>query len=229
MRKHNIIFVLFLLFALSISVSAHPGRTDSNGGHYNRDTGEYHYHNGEYAGQNQDNDTYTYSYSEFVGPTNDYSYNSKYTDTITDKNANTDNQKNTFGEKVFIWLIMCIPLSLVTLCIVIPLISDITQKIIKSTRRKRNENVCINSNAQQKPQTTREKAIKDFYSTYSNSFKKSKKHRENSQDKTVHSNYKVTENDIFDRIRAEREEKFRIMQEHINTEENSEKKAGDEK
>lgn len=25
---------------------AHPGRTDSNGGHYNRSTGEYHYHHG---------------------------------------------------------------------------------------------------------------------------------------------------------------------------------------
>ena len=24
----------------------HPGRTDSNGGHYNRKTGEYHYHSG---------------------------------------------------------------------------------------------------------------------------------------------------------------------------------------
>ena len=24
----------------------HPGRTDANGGHYNRKTGEYHYHSG---------------------------------------------------------------------------------------------------------------------------------------------------------------------------------------
>lgn len=29
---------------------AHPGRTDANGGHYNRKTGEYHYHNGGYSG-----------------------------------------------------------------------------------------------------------------------------------------------------------------------------------
>lgn len=27
-------------------IEAHSGRTDSNGGHYNRKTGEYHYHNG---------------------------------------------------------------------------------------------------------------------------------------------------------------------------------------
>ena len=92
MRKHNIIFVLFLLFALSISVSAHPGRTDSNGGHYNRDTGEYHYHNGEYAGQNQDNDTYTYSYSEFAGPTFSYDYGSNNLEfPSTEKNTTTKN------------------------------------------------------------------------------------------------------------------------------------------
>ncbi len=30
---------------------AHPGRTDSNGGHYNRSTGEYHYHHGYPAHQ----------------------------------------------------------------------------------------------------------------------------------------------------------------------------------
>ena len=95
MRKRSIFFVLFLLFALSISVSAHPGRTDSNGGHYNRDTGEYHYHNGEYAGQNQDNDTYTSSYSEFVGPTNSYDYGNYQTpvteNTTTSKNKDTPN------------------------------------------------------------------------------------------------------------------------------------------
>ena len=36
----------FLCVVLFVSTaSAHPGRTDSNGGHYNRRTGEYHYHN----------------------------------------------------------------------------------------------------------------------------------------------------------------------------------------
>lgn len=49
--------VCFLSIAVIMLVSvvtafAHPGRTDSKGGHWNHDTGEYHYHNGEYAGQN---------------------------------------------------------------------------------------------------------------------------------------------------------------------------------
>lgn len=37
------VMVLFLLLPPS---SAHPGKTDANGGHYNRSTGEYHYHHG---------------------------------------------------------------------------------------------------------------------------------------------------------------------------------------
>ena len=32
-------------------VYAHSGRTDVNGGHWDRSTGTYHYHTGEYAGR----------------------------------------------------------------------------------------------------------------------------------------------------------------------------------
>lgn len=46
-----IIVCAVLLLALCIPSLAHPGRTDSNGGHWNHSTGEYHYHTGEHAGQ----------------------------------------------------------------------------------------------------------------------------------------------------------------------------------
>ena len=36
---------LLALVCLSV-VFAHPGKTDADGGHYNRSTGEYHYHHG---------------------------------------------------------------------------------------------------------------------------------------------------------------------------------------
>lgn len=40
-------FIILLLFAmLPVPVSAHPGKTDSAGGHTDRSTGEYHYHHG---------------------------------------------------------------------------------------------------------------------------------------------------------------------------------------
>lgn len=46
-----VLFATALAFALSTTVFAHPGRTDGSGGHYDRETGEYHYHHGFEAHQ----------------------------------------------------------------------------------------------------------------------------------------------------------------------------------
>lgn len=46
-------FILSLLFIITVGTSttyAHGGRLDKNGGHYNRKTGEYHYHRGHSSG-----------------------------------------------------------------------------------------------------------------------------------------------------------------------------------
>lgn len=43
--------VLMIVFSLSVTSLAHSGGTDSKGGHYNRSTGEYHYHHGYSAHQ----------------------------------------------------------------------------------------------------------------------------------------------------------------------------------
>ena len=53
--KRIIVFISLLLL-LSISVSAHGGRTDSSGGHIDSSTGEYHYHHGFQAHQHYDID-----------------------------------------------------------------------------------------------------------------------------------------------------------------------------
>ena len=45
MKKIFIKLILFLGF--STLIYGHSGRTDSNGSHYNRKTGNYHYHNGK--------------------------------------------------------------------------------------------------------------------------------------------------------------------------------------
>ena len=63
--KKLFIFLLILQI-LILPASSHPGRTDSNGGHWNRQTGEYHYHSGEYAGRTQNSsstkeDPYSYT------------------------------------------------------------------------------------------------------------------------------------------------------------------------
>ena len=49
------LILVLVLCALSVcSVSAHPGRTDSDGGHRDHSTGEYHYHHGYAAHQHTD-------------------------------------------------------------------------------------------------------------------------------------------------------------------------------
>ena len=55
MMKHKIIYtctiIILIISLLSVVVSAHSGKTDSNGGHYDKSTGEYHYHHGYSAHQ----------------------------------------------------------------------------------------------------------------------------------------------------------------------------------
>lgn len=50
MRKFifSITIIFALVFASSIAL-AHPGKLDANGGHYDKETGEYHYHKGPNA------------------------------------------------------------------------------------------------------------------------------------------------------------------------------------
>lgn len=56
MRLLKLLIAFVVCLSLSIAVCAHPGRTDSKGGHTNHDTGEYHYHHGYSAHQHYDQD-----------------------------------------------------------------------------------------------------------------------------------------------------------------------------
>jgi len=51
MKKYIYPLILIIILLSSITAYSHPGRTDANGGHWNRSTGEYHFHTGEYAGR----------------------------------------------------------------------------------------------------------------------------------------------------------------------------------
>lgn len=54
MRLLKPIIAIVLCLNVAVVAFAHPGRTDSSGGHYNRSTGEYHYHHGYSAHQHTD-------------------------------------------------------------------------------------------------------------------------------------------------------------------------------
>ena len=51
-----ICFIVLLAAIIPIAVTAHSGRTDSDGGHYNHSTGDYHYHHGYSAHDHYDMD-----------------------------------------------------------------------------------------------------------------------------------------------------------------------------
>ena len=56
MKKIFIVFAILFSFIFSVSVYAHQGKTDGNGGHIDHSTGEYHYHHGYSAHQHKDLD-----------------------------------------------------------------------------------------------------------------------------------------------------------------------------
>ena len=55
-RIPRLLTVLLLLLCFPVVVKAHPGKTDSRGGHTNHSTGEYHYHHGYSAHDHYDMD-----------------------------------------------------------------------------------------------------------------------------------------------------------------------------
>ncbi len=75
MKKFLLSFILLLLFLMPVTAFAHSGRTDSNGGHYNRSTGEYHYHHG-YPPHDHTNGICPYDFDDKTGSSSGSSYSS---------------------------------------------------------------------------------------------------------------------------------------------------------
>ena len=75
MKKRTVILIFILLLLLP-TISAHPGRTDSNGGHTNHSTGEYHYHHG-YEAHQHINGTCPFNFDDKTGQSSGSSSSSK--------------------------------------------------------------------------------------------------------------------------------------------------------
>lgn len=65
-KKSLLIIFLILLLIPSIITYAHPGRTDSDGGHTNSSTGSYHYHHG-YSAHQHTNGKCPYAFDDKTG------------------------------------------------------------------------------------------------------------------------------------------------------------------
>ena len=81
-----------VLIVSSTIALAHPGKTDSNGGHYNTDTGQYHYHHG-YPEHLHTNGECPYNFKDLT----ESNSNNKTNITETDVKSNTKD-KNFFIE-----------------------------------------------------------------------------------------------------------------------------------
>lgn len=83
LKSINLLITLFICTLLITTVSAHGGRTDANGGHYNHSTGEYHYHHG-------------YSAHQHPGGVCPYSY-----DDQTDHSSSSDSYGNSYSSNKY--------------------------------------------------------------------------------------------------------------------------------
>lgn len=99
MRKRIHIFVTLaiLFFSISFTVYAHPGKTDKNRGHYDRSTGEYHYHHGYPAHQHIDGEC-PYNFDDKTGINNGINSTTQKS-VSTQKTAVPQTKINTDSEK----------------------------------------------------------------------------------------------------------------------------------
>lgn len=98
----KILLMLIICFSFSTIVFAHPGRTDSNGGHYNRSTGEYHYHDGSSANQ------YKYNNKKSISTTTN---NVLITEnTKTEKTKDNDNAIEKIMAYIVLFILFGLPL-----------------------------------------------------------------------------------------------------------------------
>lgn len=96
MTKKRVLLIIsiIILSFIPLIAYAHPGSLDSNGGHYNRSTGEYHYHEGLHtSGDSSSGSTRKYTY------TTDYTTTTSVSTTTASKsNSKKDTSKlNTFS------------------------------------------------------------------------------------------------------------------------------------
>ena len=114
--KKLIALFLLVCFLFPTIVFAHPGGTDSKGGHYNRSTGEYHYHHGHSAHQHTNgicpynfDDTTEYKSSESNNSKNHSSNAEKENKTTDSDNIKDDPQKTenqSLVSKIIKWVIL---------------------------------------------------------------------------------------------------------------------------
>jgi hypothetical protein len=109
-KKSLLCFTIIILIAMlfPLSTLAHSGRTDANGGHYDKEAGEYHYHHG-YPAHYHTNGKCPYNNND---KTNHNSGSSSNGSNINTNNSNSNNVDTNDGSAILFAIISVIALFL---------------------------------------------------------------------------------------------------------------------
>lgn len=103
----RILSILAILLVLSTSVAAHPGRTDANGGHTNRSTGEYHYHHG-YPEHQHTNGICPYDFDDKTGQNSGSSSSKNSSQSKSDNVSSSVNAEPAKKKKPSLFLVLLV-------------------------------------------------------------------------------------------------------------------------
>ena len=140
MKKIIPLFTLLIILAFSSMVYAHPGRTDENGGHYDRSTGEYHYHHG-YPAHQHENGICPYNYDDKTFPDAE-ARKPNSSSTTVEKSAIHFPSESTSAESLF----ACIFSSLFLFLLLFILYKSF-KKLEKSTKTMSSDIMCIDTDS----------------------------------------------------------------------------------
>lgn len=154
MKKLLKFFLFLIVFTICLSLSltayAHPGKTDSNGGHTDHSTGEYHYHHGYPAHNHSDFDgdgvvDCPYNFDDKTDSGSRYYYSDGTSQTSSERDRFSIPEETEVGI-VKIWIV-CLLIALFV-AIILRLALAIRQKNLEIRTAKQNHEAFIRSESE---------------------------------------------------------------------------------
>lgn len=151
-----ILTIISLLASFAPGAKAHPGRTDSNGGHTDNSTGEYHYHHGYSAHDHYDMDgdgdvDCPYDFKDKTGansgsPSSNKSQSSNYSSITDSTTVRTEIITKTVTKEVSYipsWMYWVIGILIVTILIMALVIKAKCKEIARQERMRKDEDEAV--------------------------------------------------------------------------------------
>lgn len=135
-RRLKIAVILCVSALIAISPSfAHSGRTDSHGGHYDRSTGEYHYHHG-YSAHQHENGICPYAMDDKTNHGSGTTQTKEETEKIPSESTTKTNQKSNTWLLIFALILLLPGPAIMGFAFISMKIQDVKEKFEYETKRK---------------------------------------------------------------------------------------------